>query len=74
VDSIAITSGQLPSGLALTDNHDGTATLSGTPNGGISGQIGKAIITFTASNSNLNTTFHPKPYTANQTFTLVVLP
>jgi hypothetical protein len=56
-------------GAGFTDNHDGTATLHFTPSAGTARQT----ITFTASNSNLNTTFHPNPYTATQTFTLVIL-
>ncbi|MGA8222072.1 MAG: putative Ig domain-containing protein [Candidatus Acidiferrales bacterium] len=71
VDQITAGSG-LPAGVSLTDNHDGTATLHGTPNS-ITGQTGTYMVGFTASNPNTNA-FHPKPYTATQTFTLAVLP
>jgi probable HAF family extracellular repeat protein len=60
-------------GLFFTDNHNGTATLSGTPNLGTSGQTVSAKITFTASNTNLAPS-RKTPYTATQTFTLVILP
>ncbi len=43
-------SGALPSGVTFTDNHDGTATLAGTP---ASGTGGTYPLTFTASNSVL---------------------
>ncbi|HSY65192.1 MAG TPA: hypothetical protein VK829_11365, partial [Terriglobales bacterium] len=59
------------SGYAFTDNHDGTATLHFTPS---TTGIGKSTITFTASNTNLNTAHRTTPYTATQTFTLVILP
>src|SRR5262249_33142309 len=39
--------GVLPAGVAFTDNHDGTATLSGTPAAGSEGTYG---LTFTAGN------------------------
>ncbi|HET6931490.1 MAG TPA: putative Ig domain-containing protein [Candidatus Acidoferrum sp.] len=52
--------GALPSGVTLVDNHNGTATLSGTPAAG----TGKTYsITITASNTSGST---------NQTFTLTV--
>jgi uncharacterized repeat protein (TIGR01451 family)/uncharacterized repeat protein (TIGR02543 family) len=45
--SLSITSGTLPSGVDFTDNHDGTATLSGTPAAGAGGLCN---LTFNASN------------------------
>ncbi len=39
--------GSLPGGVTFTDNHDGTATLAGTPGAGTGGTY---IITITASN------------------------
>ena len=39
--------GTLPGGVTFTDNHDGTATLSGTPTAGSGGTYN---LTFTASN------------------------
>ena len=56
-------SGTLPSGVTLTDNGDGTATLAGTP---ASGSQGSYPITITASNG-----VSPD---ATQTFTLTVTP
>jgi hypothetical protein len=55
--------GSLPAGVHLTDNGDGTATLSGTP---ASGTAGTFPITVTASNGVLPN--------AVQSFTLTVLP
>jgi hypothetical protein len=46
------TSGTLPNGLWLTDNHDGTATLSGTP----FGPAGDYTFSLTAANSVDSTT------------------
>jgi hypothetical protein len=54
-----ITARTLPTGIHLTDNHDGTATLSGTS----SQTSGQASITFTASNPNMNTAVRKTPYT-----------
>jgi hypothetical protein len=54
-------SGSLPSGVAFTDNGDGTATLAGTPAGGTGGSY---PVTITAA----NTTGH-----TDQSFTLTVL-
>jgi hypothetical protein len=54
-------SGALPSGVTFVNNHNGTATLSGTP---ASGTAGTYHLTFTASNG-------VKP-NASQTFTLTV--
>src|SRR5262249_6046843 len=55
-------SGTLPSGVSFTDNHDGTATLAGTPAVGAGGIY---LVTLTASNG-----FPPD---AVQTFTLTVI-
>ena len=58
----AITSsGSLPSGVTLTDNQDGTATLAGTP---ATGTRGSYPITITAANG--------VPPNATQSFTLTV--
>src|SRR5262249_2722583 len=43
----AVTAGALPGGLTLTDNGDGTATISGTP---AAGTAGPHAVTLTASN------------------------
>jgi hypothetical protein len=68
-----ITASGLPGGgITLTDNHDGTATLKLQVLPGTA-PPSKTILTFTASNTNVNMAVHP-PYTANQTFTLVILP
>ena len=56
----SVTSGSLPSGVALTDNKDGTATLSGTP---AAGTGGSHQFTITATNGGT-------PY--SQPFTLTV--
>ena len=53
--------GPLPGGVAFTDNHDGTATLSGTPNAGTGATY---TLTITAANG-----VTPD---ATQTFTLTV--
>jgi hypothetical protein len=53
-------SGTLPAGLSFVDNHNGTATLSGTPSAS-----GTWVLTFTAKN---------KTQIVQQTFTLVVQP
>ena len=53
--------GTLPGGVTFTDNHDGTATLSGTPAAGSGGTYN---LTFTASNGVGSP--------ATQNFTLVV--
>jgi Putative Ig domain len=52
--------GPLPSGITFTDNHDGTATISGVPK---ASQGGPYVITITASNNQGS---------ATQTFTLTV--
>jgi hypothetical protein len=52
--------GPLPSGITFTDNHDGTATISGVPK---ASQGGPYVITLTASNNQGS---------ATQTFTLTV--
>lgn len=71
VDQIVVTAGStLPAGLILTDNHNGTATLSGTLVG--AGQTWS--LQFTASNPSLNPAVRTTPYTATQTFSLAVLP
>jgi len=44
--AISITAGSLPSGVSLTDNSDGTATISGTP----TGALGDYVVTLSASN------------------------
>jgi len=70
------TSISIADGLILSDKHDGTATLQGTP-GGTSGQTGNITIKFTASNSNVNVaarTGSHIPYTTTQTVTLAVRP
>jgi PKD repeat protein len=41
------TAGDLPDGVSLTDNNDGTATLSGTP----TGPVGDYALTLTAANA-----------------------
>ncbi|MBV8128825.1 MAG: hypothetical protein JO114_14350, partial [Planctomycetaceae bacterium] len=51
--------GALPAGMTFTDNHDGTATLAGTPQPGTAGTYS---LTFTANNG----------FSATQTFTLTV--
>lgn len=63
VPTPAITkSGTLPSGVTFTDDHDGTATIAGTP---VVGDIGKSFpITLTATNSS---------DVAHQAFTLNVM-
>jgi len=43
-------SGQLPGGLSFSDNHDGTATISGSA---VSGTGGNYIVTLTAANGTL---------------------
>ena len=53
--------GGLPSGVSLTDNHDGTATLAGIPGAGSGGTY---AITMTAANG--------VPPNANQSFTITV--
>jgi hypothetical protein len=57
----ALTGSGLPAWLTLTDNHDGTATLAGTPPAGSGGTVG---LTFHASNG-----FNPAD---DQTFTLTI--
>lgn len=42
------TSGSLPTGVTFTDNHDGTATIAGTPD---AGTVGSYPVTITASNT-----------------------
>ena len=54
-------SGKLPGGVTFTDNHDGTATLAGTPTAGSGGTY---AISITADNGDGNP--------ANQSFTLTV--
>jgi alpha-glucosidase len=56
-------SGSLPNGVTFVDNHDGTATLSGTP---LVGTAGSYPITITASNGVGSD--------ATQSFTLTVSP
>src|SRR5271166_4855422 len=51
--------GALPAGMTFTDNHDGTATLAGTPQPGTAGTYS---LTFTANNG----------FSATETFTLTV--
>lgn len=60
--TISVSGGDLPTGVTLLDNGDGTATLSGAPGEGSGGM--NYIVTLTASNG-----IAPD---ANQTFTLVV--
>ncbi len=48
VATLSIPPSSLPGGLSFTDNGDGTATISGTPNAGTGGSY---TITVTASNS-----------------------
>jgi Bacterial Ig domain/FG-GAP-like repeat/Putative Ig domain/FG-GAP repeat len=59
VTSVTVT-GALPTGIVLTNNGDGTATLGGTPG---PGTAGTHTLTFTATNG---------VGSSNQTFTLVV--
>jgi Bacterial Ig-like domain (group 3)/Beta-propeller repeat/Putative Ig domain len=62
----------LPAGVTYTDNHDGTATLSGTPQDptGAIGSSGLLLqFTLTASNPQVSSI-----YQITQTFTLLVLP
>jgi hypothetical protein len=54
----------LPAGVTLTDNHNGTATLSGSP-------TSPGVSTFEITASNPAAT---KLYTGTQTFTLYVVP
>jgi Right handed beta helix region/Putative Ig domain len=61
--SISDGSATLPAGVAFTDNHNGTASLTGTP---AAGTAGTYLFTITASNGN-----EPE---AVQTFTLKVNP
>jgi hypothetical protein len=61
-DVLAITSEELPSWLTLTDNEDGTATLSGTPT---NANAGSPSITLHVDDGTL---------TVDQTFTLTVTP
>jgi hypothetical protein len=70
VDKIVANGGAVP-GVTLTDNHDGTATLSGTPT-----TVGTYPISLTANNPSAldPATKKPRPYTATQQFTLRVLP
>lgn len=51
-DAVTITASGLPGWLMLTDNGDGTATLSGTPG---SGDVGDATVTLTVSDGELET-------------------
>jgi hypothetical protein len=53
--------GTLPSGVYFSDNHDGTATLLGSP---VDGTVGSSMITVTAANGTANN--------ATQTITLTV--
>ena len=59
-DSLGITVGPLPGWLTLTDNGDGTATLSGTPG---NGDVGDVDITLTVDDGNAQ---------ASQPFTITV--
>jgi cyclophilin family peptidyl-prolyl cis-trans isomerase len=56
-----ITASGLPTGVSLTDNHDGTATITGTPAAGMGGAH---TVTVSAANSSGTT--------ATQSFTLTV--
>ena len=67
VTSISLTNGTLPQGLTFTDNHNGTATLSGNPTGAIPVS---GMVTFDLVASNPSTT----GYKQTQHFTLAVLP
>jgi uncharacterized repeat protein (TIGR01451 family) len=49
----SFTSSKLPKGLTLVDNHNGTATLSGTPT---SAEVGLHTVTLTAASAFGNTT------------------
>jgi hypothetical protein len=59
-DTLTISSGTLPGWLTLTDNGDGTATLSGTPT---NADVGTADITLTVSDGTAST---------DQAFTITV--
>src|SRR5262249_30175581 len=58
-----ITFDALPGGLTLTDNHDGTATISGTPAAGTSGP---RTVHLTASNGVGNNAAQTLTLTINQ--------
>ena len=60
VEAVTITATTLPSWLTLTDNNDGTATLSGTPT---NSEVGDHAVVLDVSDGSLN---------SNQTFTIVV--
>jgi hypothetical protein len=66
-------SGALPGGVTFTDNHDGTATLSGTP---AAGSQGSYPLTITADNgvspAASQGTSPSAPASASQSFTLTV--
>jgi hypothetical protein len=70
VDKIVANGSAVP-GVTFTDNHDGTATLSGTPT-----TTGNYPISFTASNPNAYdpATKKARMYAATQKFTIGVLP
>ena len=51
-ENFAITSGSLPGGLSMTDNSDGTATISGTPNQVTSSTTSNFTVTVSDDNGN----------------------
>jgi hypothetical protein len=72
IDAISIV-GALPTGLALVDNHNGTATLSGTPTAGIGGVYHVEVVaTNTTSNNSTSLGASSQPNTVVQGFTITV--
>jgi hypothetical protein len=67
MDRTEVAAGALSGGITLTDNHDGTATLSATPDA-----VSDSSIRFTASNPNQNTTLRKVAYTVTQDFVIVL--
>lgn len=53
VPKLTVSAGDLPPGLTLTDNHDGTATIGGTPTGG----GGSTTVSLTATNATGSTDY-----------------
>lgn len=75
--TIAVTSGSLPSGITLTDNANGTATLAGTPALSTGGQTFPVTLTATtpagATNQNFTLTVNTVPaFTSPATASAVV--
>ena len=53
-ETFTITSGSLPAGLSMTDNGNGTATISGTPDQLTSSATSTFTVTVTDDNNNAN--------------------